>query len=256
MKKRAFKERIKLTSNPTAQRLFALMEEKKSNLALAADFTSSEELLHCADTLGQDICILKTHIDILEDFTPAVISSLLKIAKQRRFLLFEDRKFADIGNTVAAQYGKGIYKIAEWADITNAHVLPGPGIIAGLKKVGLPLGRGLLLLAEMSSEGTLTNKAYAEHAVEMALQFSDFVIGFISQRQLLSDPRFLYLTPGIHLHTNQDTLGQKYRTPDVAMASGTDVLIVGRAIYEAPDPKKEASLYRQAGWNAYVSQLS
>lgn len=255
MKKLSLKERSSLCTNSAAQQLYAIMEEKKSNLAIAADFTSSEDLLACAASLGSEICVLKTHIDILEDFTPEVTKTLMKIANRERFLIFEDRKFADIGNTVASQYGRGIYKIAEWADITNAHVLPGPGIIAGLKQVGQSLGRGLLLLAEMSSQGTLTNQTYAEHAVEMAQQFSDFVIGFIAQRRLCSDARFLYMTPGIHLLASQDTLGQQYRTPEEAIASGSDILIVGRAIYGAKDPKHEASYYRKSIWNSYASRM-
>ena len=235
------------------------MTRKQSNLAIAADVTTKAALLSLAEAAGPYICVLKTHIDILLDFDQEVVQSLKNLASTHDFLIFEDRKFADIGNTVELQYSSGIYRISSWSDITNAHIIPGEGIIEGLKKVGFPLGRGLLLLAEMSSKGALATGSYTETAMLWARKHREFVFGFIGQRRLelptasssassitngdgtdkdtsnhtdqaIED--FIYMTPGVQLYSKSDALGQQYRTPrQVIFESGCDVIIVGRGIY-------------------------
>lgn len=53
-----------------------------------------------------------------------------------------------------------------------------------------------------------------------------------------------------------DVLGQQYTTPeDVIFNKGSDVIIVGRGILEAPDRLEAAESYRKSGWEAYTKRL-
>ncbi|SCA62487.1 Orotidine 5'-phosphate decarboxylase [Chlamydiales bacterium SCGC AG-110-M15] len=250
-----YSERAEQCLHPVSKRLFNLMENKQTNLCVAADVTKKADLLALVDAIGSEICVLKTHIDIVEDFDWNLIEHLQGLSERDNFLIFEDRKFADIGNTVKSQYAKGIYRIADWSHITNAHAVPGPGIIEGLKDVGKAKGRGLLLLAEMSSKGTLACGEYTDRTVEMAEEHSDFVMGFISRHNLSRDPRMIHMTPGVQLGNKGDALGQQYLTPHkVIVEYGNDVIIVGRGVYGAVDPAEAAKCYREEGWKAYLER--
>lgn len=254
-------ERAKLAKCSVGRRCFEIMEEKKTNLAVAVDVGTVGELLDIADKVGPHVCVLKTHVDLFDEWDDAIASKLKELAAKHKFLLFEDRKFADIGNTVVGQYRGGIYKIAEWSHITNAHMVPGPGIIEGLKSVGLEKDRGLLLLAEMSSKGTLAAGSYTTAAAEAAQKHPDFVMGFISiapskwPKHLL-DQGMIHMTPGVSLSTDSDSLGQQYNTPtSVINERGSDIIIVGRGVIASTDPQRSAEEYKLAGWNAYEAAI-
>jgi orotidine-5'-phosphate decarboxylase len=42
-------------------------------------------------------CLEQTHIDIVEDFDRDLVEQLQALAEKHDFLIWEDRKFADIG---------------------------------------------------------------------------------------------------------------------------------------------------------------
>lgn len=253
----SYSERAHHALNPVGRRLLQLMDEKQSNVALALDVTQCSQALELADLLGPEIALLKLHVDILQDYTPAFIGQLQALAQKHHFLLFEDRKFADIGSTVRAQYQGGVYRIAEWADLINAHTIAGPSTLEGLKSVGLSLGRATLLIASMSTKGALFTARYTQKTVELALTHSDFVIGFITQHKLTDEPAFIHMTPGVHLKASGDALGQGYITPECALIERcNDLIIVGRGILEAPDPLREAQCYRKRAFAIYRNRLN
>ncbi len=112
--------------------------------------------------------------------------------------------------------------------------------------------RALILLAEMSSEGNLLDPIYAQKTLELAQQFPEFVIGFISQKKLADNPAWIYMTPGVQLNEGTDSLGQQYITPRTAIREhGSDIILVGRGIVHDSNPLKAAQEYRHAAWEAY-----
>ena len=86
-------------THPLTAYLLQLMSIKRSNLCVSADVHSTTALLRLAEEVGDSICIFKTHADIIDDFGEGTIRGLQDISRRKKFLLFEDRKFGDIGST-------------------------------------------------------------------------------------------------------------------------------------------------------------
>ncbi|XP_057323810.1 uridine 5'-monophosphate synthase [Microplitis mediator] len=252
-----FLSRSKLAKNKMAGKLLQLMDMKETTLCLAADLTKADDILDLADLAGPHIAVLKIHVDIIEDFNKDFIRNLKNLSERHKFLIMEDRKFGDIGNTVSSQYSKGIYRISEWADLVTAHPVAGPGILDGLRDSlkNISNDRGIFLITEMSSKGALTTGNYVQQSLAMA-ESCDLVVGHVCQSRIFSNPELIQLTPGVKLDKASDDLGQQYNTPEAVVNSGADLAVVGRGITEAGDKLRQVINYKNQLWSAYKNRIA
>ena len=134
--KLSYDRRAENVTHPLSAYLLRLIVAKKSNLCLSADVSTTQQLLHVADMIGPSIVVLKTHYDLINnwDYDPdhGTGVKLGRLARRHGFLIFEDRKFGDIGNTVQFQYTEGTAKIIEWSHITNVNMIPGKAVVDAL----------------------------------------------------------------------------------------------------------------------------
>ncbi len=247
-KRFTYEQKVAKNGHSKAKRLLEIALEKKSNLIVSADVLTTQELHDLAEKVGPNIVALKTHVDIINDFEyDKTILPLIDIAKKHNFLLMEDRKFADIGNTQELQYTHGIYKISNWADLVTSQV------IGGYQSLDFFHDVGVIAIIGMSSSGTLTDKTYRDEATNIAVSHPN-VIGGVAQNELPNE--LLLFTPGVNLEDKGDGKGQQYNTPEhVFQKLHTDFIIVGRGIYKAENPEQASLSYKIAGWEAYQNSL-
>ena len=247
-KRLSYEQKLEVAEHSFAKKILEIAIAKKSNLIASADFITTKELLDFADFVGPHIVALKTHIDILNDFdADETILPLKDLATKHNFLLMEDRKFADIGNTQELQFSYGTYKISNWADLVTSHV------IGGSKSLDCFMNVGVVAILGMSSQGTLTDSHYREEALKV-IENHPSIMGCVAQNEV-SDQLLLF-TPGVNLGTTGDDKGQQYNSPEHVIKNyGTDFIIVGRGIYKADEPEQEALRYKNEGWKAYQDSL-
>lgn len=243
-----YEQKLQSSQHSVSKKLLELAITKQSNLIASADVTTTRELLELAEKVGPHVIALKTHIDIISDFEyEKTITPLKELAAKHQFLLMEDRKFADIGNTQELQFTSGVFKITDWADFVTSQVIGGFESLDCFKNVGV------VAIIGMSSKGTLTTNSYREEALKVSLSHPN-VIGGVSQNQIPEE--LLLFTPGVNLADSGDGKGQQYNTPEHVFKNlHTDFIIVGRGIYKSENPESAAVTYKNEGWNAYVNSL-
>ncbi len=258
-------ERWSAASLDMAREYMETAARKQSLVCLAADCKLMSELFDLIEKVGAHIAALKTHVDLVDDWTEDEWRRFCLAAKDADLLIFEDRKFADIGKISRAQMG-GVYNIASWADLVTSHLISGPDVVDGLQAGWKDVGRsgGVLLLAQMSSRGNLQTPEYTDKVVQNGSTHpGDFgFIGNGSRPDELAELRSkvgsgkMIWTPGVNLAVGDGEMGQRYGDPREAILAGSDCIIVGSGIHRADDPAEAARAYARASWNGLLERNS
>ena len=256
-------ERWRAAVSPIARRYMEVAASKQSLVCLAADRTTMAGLFDLLDSVAPHVAALKTHVDLVDDWSPEAWDRFCKAAHEADLLIFEDRKFADIGKISRAQMS-GIYDVRSWSDLVTAHLISGPDVVDGLQAGWKDVNRegGVLLLAQMSSRGNLLNPDYTREVVRKGCAHEG-VVGFIGNgsrpeelsalRNAVGEAKMIW-TPGVNLAVGDGEMGQRYGDPTEAVLAGSDCVIVGSGIHASTDPAGSALAYAEASWNGLLQR--
>ena len=259
-------ERWNANPNPLARRWMETVVDKQSMVVLAADRYTMAGLTELLEDVSPYVAALKTHVDLVEDWSAESWAEFCEKAKDADMLIFEDRKHGDIGKIARDQMG-GVYDSRSWADLMTAHLISGPSVLDGMAEGWLNVGRqgGVLLLAQMSSAGNLLEIPGYTDAVVNAGKEHPACFGFIGNgsranelaelRSKVGEIKMIW-TPGVNLVTGDAELGQRYGDPTEAVLAGSDGIIVGSGIHRADNPAEAAKSYADVSWNALLQRSS
>jgi len=259
----AWGERWVNCAHPLSHQYMTAAFQKRSLVVLAADLPTIDGLLDLISQVGDYVSVLKTHVDLIEGFNAEDWSKVVDAAKSHGMMVFEDRKFADIGKVAKSQM-KGIFGINSWADVVTSHSVSGPDVVDGIAAAWEDVERigGVLLLAQMSSRENLISADYTAATLEIG-SGSPHVIGYIGNgsssnevstlRSLVGEGKMIW-TPGVSLTSSEGSLGQRYGSPRDAVIAGSDAIIVGSGIHQADSPSEAAEAYAESSWEALMER--
>lgn len=218
------------------------------SIYLALDFPTGEEAMHFLRVHELEGTPVKVGMELFYKEGPALIEQL----KKNDHPIFLDLKLHDIPTTVYRAM-KNIASLE--VDIVNVHALGGSAMMERAKE-GLLAGNSskspaLLAVTVLTSmdEYVLKKELHMKEPLHKqvghlaSLAKSSGVDGVVcsaheaEQIKELCGPSFLTVTPGIRLANTDADDQARVATPREAKRMGSDILVIGRSITQAPNPK-------------------
>lgn len=218
---------------------------KQPCIIVALDFAEAKTALHFVEQLSPTACKLKVGNELFTRGGPELVRHLVNL----KFDVFLDLKFYDIPNTVA-QACLAAADLGVW--MVNVHALGGMRMLHAAREalqaygVDSPLLIAVTALTSYDENewGTLGFKRNINesvlHLAELTQQAGlDGVVCSAQEAPVLRrclGPSFCLVTPGIRLAEDKRDDQERVCTPEMALAAGSDYLVMGRSITRARDP--------------------
>lgn len=210
------------------KKTFKQFVENNGNLCVAADMNDKNKIINLIDDIGSSIAVLKLHYDTIIDFNDDFINLLLNLKKKYNFLIWEDRKFADIGSIVDKQIKNDHF--SKWVDIFSIHKTVSPSICDENNQFKY------IFINDMSNGHDMCpNIGLKEYYFS-----SPNIVGAVTQS---NEENINIVTPGISLTCDNDKFDQKYTK--ISDHKNCLLFVIGRAIYNSDDISKTLGLIRR-----------
>lgn len=213
-------------------------------IIVALDFSNAQDALTLVEKLDPALCRLKVGKELFTAAGPALVEGLQK----HGFSVFLDLKFHDIPNTVASAC-KSAAALGVW--MVNVHALGGRRMMTAAREAleGARQRPKLIAVTVLTSMGAAdlnelgipgepgdTVRRLAGLAQESGL---DGVVCSAQEATALRYERgeeFCLVTPGIRPVAASRDDQVRIVTPAEAIRLGSNYLVIGRPITQAPDP--------------------
>lgn len=210
---------------------------------VALDFPDAASALQLVERLDPSLCRVKVGKELFTRAGPELVRTL----NAGGYDVFLDLKYHDIPNTVAGAVSAAA-DLGVW--MVNVHASGGRAMLEAARKALPENGKTLLIavtvLTSMGAEDLAEINVSAspdEQVLTLARLASDSGLDGVvcSARETPALRRalggdFVLVTPGIRPAGDSADDQKRIMTPATAIASGSNYLVIGRPVTQAPDP--------------------
>ena len=219
-----------------------------ARIIVGLDFPDAASALALVDRLDPAACGVKVGKELFTSAGPDVVRACVA----RGFRVFLDLKFHDIPNTVG-QACAAATRLGVW--MLNVHASGGPAMLEaarnGVDRTARELGQRVPLVIGVTVLTSLSDDDLAKVGVRDSAEAQTLRLARLAQAHGLdgvvcsphevqalraaTGARFVLVTPGIRMGDAKVDDQTRIATPESAVRSGADYLVVGRPITQAPD---------------------